>query len=86
MVAAGKIKQEDAGARLKGMRRMMTGLGERGESRGERRRDESERNVDWDAIRNRIEGAVDRGALTREEADAEYRKIREQRGGRGDRR
>lgn len=33
---------------------------------------------DWDAIRRRIEAAVERGDLTREEADAKYREIREQ--------
>ena len=34
--------------------------------------------VDWEAIRRRIEGAVERGDMTREEADARYREFREQ--------
>ena len=37
----------------------------------------------WEGIRQRIEGAVERGDLTREEADARYRKYRERVAGEG---
>lgn len=34
--------------------------------------------MDWDAIKRRIEGAVESGRMTREEADAKYREIKKQ--------
>ncbi len=36
--------------------------------------------VDWDAIKQRIEGAVERGDMTREEADAKYTAIKKRLG------
>ena len=66
MVAEGRISDEDARARLGAMRRMMA----------ERHKERTD--VDWDAIKRRIEGAVERGDLTREEADAKYRVIKKQ--------
>ena len=33
---------------------------------------------DWDAIKERIEGAVDRGDITRDEADAKYVEIKKE--------
>ena len=56
LVDEGKVSGKDARARLGAMRRMMA---EQHEERGD---------VDWDAIKKRIEGAVERGDLTREQA------------------
>ncbi len=81
MVADGKIKAEDAKTRLGEMRRMI----------GERNREpvtdntRRERDVDLDGLRRQIEGAVERGDMTREQANAVYRGIRERMGGRRER-
>ncbi len=37
---------------------------------------------DWEGIKKRIEGAVKSGDMTREEADAKYKAIRERMAGR----
>jgi beta-lactamase regulating signal transducer with metallopeptidase domain/polyhydroxyalkanoate synthesis regulator phasin len=71
-VAEGKISGKDARARLQGMRRMMA------ERRGDAR-------PDWEGIKKRIEGAVKSGDMTRDEADAKYKEIRERMAGRRDR-
>ena len=68
-VEAGEISGQDARTRLGQMRRMMARTyAEQHEERGD---------VDWEAIKERIEGAVKRGEMTREEADARYRGIKE---------
>ena len=36
---------------------------------------------DWEGIKKRIEGAVERGDMSREEADAKYKEIRERMAG-----
>ena len=36
---------------------------------------------DWESIKRRIEGAVERGDMTREEADAKYREIKQRMAG-----
>jgi len=66
-VAEGKISEVDARTRLEAMRRAMVERGDRSNQR-----------PDWDAIKQRIEAAVERGDLTREEADAKYREIKKQ--------
>ncbi|MHC4442172.1 MAG: hypothetical protein ACYTBZ_11385 [Planctomycetota bacterium] len=71
-VAEGKISEEDARTRLNGMRRAIAGQAKRGDDK---------REVDWDAIKKKIEGAVERGDLTREEADAKYRAIKKRMAG-----
>jgi len=72
-VAEGRISEEDARIRLNEMRRMIFGQGEhqRGVERSERE------HPDWEGIKRRIEAAVKSGKMTREEADAKYKKIRE---------
>lgn len=61
-VAEGEMSAEDAERKLQGYRREMSG---RGNDR-----------VDWDAVQKRIEGAVERGDITREEASAKYTEIK----------
>jgi len=83
MVEEDKAKPEDVERRLIQMRKMMGDQGKRGGERGDRER------PDWEAIKKRIEGAVASGKMTREEADAKYKAIRErmaQGAQRGDRR
>ncbi len=81
-VAAGKITAEQGRAKMEAMRRMMGQPSERGAERGATRRPTR---VDWGRIKDRIEGAVKRGDMTREEADAKYKEIRERTAGRRDR-
>jgi len=85
-VRAGKMTREEAGEKLDGYRRRMAmaGQSERGESRI-RREDAGKRDVDWEGIRKRIEGAVKNGDMTREEADAKYKEMRERMAGRRER-
>ena len=84
MVADGKIKAEDAKTRLAEMRRM---IGEGGERNLELDTDSTrrERDIDLDGLRRQIEGAIRRGDMTREQADAVYRGIRERMAGRRER-
>ena len=65
VVAEGRTSEAEARTRLEEMRREIS----ENRDRGNKRRD-------WGAIKRRIEGAVDRGDLTREEADAKYREIK----------
>jgi beta-lactamase regulating signal transducer with metallopeptidase domain len=67
LVAEGKVSEEDARTRLNEMRRIMAGQSQRGAGK----------DVDWESVKRRIEGAVASGKLTREEADAKYKEIRE---------
>lgn len=55
---------------------LVTGLAQRVASRLSASEREATEGVDWDAIKRRIEGAVERGDLTREEADAKYAAIK----------
>jgi len=75
MVEEGKAKPEDVEGRLIEMRKMMAGEGERS----------TRKDVDWESIKKRIEGAVKSGDMTREEADAKYKEIRERMAGRRER-
>lgn len=51
---------------------------------GERKREgEARKDIDWEGIKRRIEGAVKSGVITREEADAKYKEIRERMAGSG---
>jgi beta-lactamase regulating signal transducer with metallopeptidase domain len=68
MVKAGEASQEDVDTRLGQMRRMITNDGQ---AKTELNSKSSE-DVDWTKIESRIEGAVEAGELTREEADARY--------------
>ncbi|KPL13177.1 hypothetical protein AMJ85_00115 [candidate division BRC1 bacterium SM23_51] len=74
MVEDGKAKPEDVERRLIEMRKMMAGQAERG----------GKRDVDWEGIKKRIEGAVKSGKMTREEADAKYEEIKQRMGGQTD--
>jgi polyhydroxyalkanoate synthesis regulator phasin len=68
MVERGEVSEEDVRRRLGEMRRMI----------GQQRREkEVEPAVDWESIKKRVERAVDRGDMTRREADAKYREIKE---------
>ena len=70
IVEEGKAKPEDVEGRLIEMRKMMAGQGERS----------TRKDVDWEGIKRRIECAVKSGEMTREEADAKYKEIRERSG------
>ncbi|MBN2128259.1 MAG: hypothetical protein JW741_02140 [Sedimentisphaerales bacterium] len=65
-IAEGKITKEQGRAKLGAMRKM---IGEKSEST-------AGREVDWERIKKRIDGAVKSGQMTREQADAKYREIR----------
>jgi polyhydroxyalkanoate synthesis regulator phasin len=43
------------------------------------------KDIDWESIKKRIEGAVKRGDITREEADAKYEEIKKRTAGWGER-
>jgi hypothetical protein len=68
MVKAGEASQEDVDTRLGQMRRMITDEGQ-GKTK---LKPKSSDDFDWTKITSRIEGAVEAGELTREEADARY--------------
>jgi hypothetical protein len=78
-VEAGKISREDAGKKFqtaeKAIRKKMAGGRDRPPAR-------KPAQLNWENIKRRIEGAVKRGDMTRKEADAKYREIKERMGGR----
>ncbi|MFP6899035.1 MAG: M56 family metallopeptidase [Roseibacillus sp.] len=49
---------------------------ERGRERSRERKGERGREVDWESIKERIEGAVKEGKISREQADANYRELK----------
>ncbi len=65
-VVDGKISGQDARVRLREMREAIA-----------KRRGHTQDDLDWDNVQRRIEGAVERGDMTREEADAKYREIKQ---------
>jgi hypothetical protein len=67
MIEDGKAKPEDVERRLIEMRKMVGGASER----------EAAKEVDTEGIKRRIEDAVKSGEITREQADAKYKAIRE---------
>jgi hypothetical protein len=71
-IAEGKITEEQGRAKLAAMRKMIA----------EKSEGAAKRDVDWEGIKRRIEGAVESGDMTREQADAKYREIRERMAGR----
>jgi hypothetical protein len=79
LVADGKISEEAARARLEAMRKMMSQQRE-GATQERPTRERPTRETDMEAIKKRIEGAVESGIMTREEADAVYKGIRERMG------
>jgi len=79
MIEEGKAKPEDVERRLIEMRKMINDQSKRGSERGDRER------PGWEGIKRRIEGAVKSGKMTREEADAKYKEIRERMAGRSER-
>ena len=74
-VVAGKLSEEDAKAKLAAMRKMI----------GEKSKGDAKNGTDWESIKRRIESAVKSGDMTREEADAKYKEIRERMAGRRER-
>jgi len=64
-VAEGKISAAEGRAKMEAVRKM---IGEQ--------REGATRNIDWEGTKRRIEGAVKRGDITREEADAKYKEIK----------
>lgn len=76
-VASGRITAEQGRAKMQAMRKMAGQQTERG---ADRRATKPPARVDWEAIKARIEGAVKRGDLTREQADAKYKEIKERMG------
>jgi len=79
MVEDGEAKPEHVERRLIEMRKMMAEQTERGE-KSTRREDGGMRDVDWEGIKNRIEAAVKSGDMTREEAEAKYKEIKQRMG------
>jgi hypothetical protein len=70
-VADGKISREDARKRMEDLRKRM------GPENVEKKHDDNQDlRSRWEAIKKRIEGAVQRGEMTREEADRKYRELR----------
>ncbi len=57
--------------------KLVVGMSQRLAMRGEAANGRRAAAPDWDAVKRRIEGAVKSGEMTREEADAVYRSIRE---------
>ena len=86
-VEAGKISREDAGKRFAGAEKAIRERMAAGQRRRGRERDAAGKpaRVDWESIKRRIEGAVKRGDMTRREADAKYKEIRERMGRRDER-
>ncbi len=83
-VERGEITREEADERYREMKERMAR--EPGRGRVDHRHDVRDK---WEGIRERIEGAVERGEITREEANDKYREIkermaRERERGRGD--
>ena len=78
-VERGDLTREEADAKYREIREQW---GRERDNASDRRDDNSKRagRAVWEGIRQRIEGAVERGDLTREEADAKYREIRERMG------
>ena len=52
---------------------------------GEKSKGDAKNGTDWESIKRRIESAVKSGDMTREEADAKYKEIRERMAGRRER-
>jgi len=78
LVAEGKLTEKEARAKLVATRKMIWQKSERDTretTRGDRG-GESDKDVDWGAIRKRIEGAVKAGKMTREQADEAYNGFR----------
>jgi cell fate (sporulation/competence/biofilm development) regulator YmcA (YheA/YmcA/DUF963 family) len=65
-VAEGKLSEEDGRKRMEAMRKLI----------GEQPEGAAKRDVDWEGIKRRIEGAVESGKMTREEADEAYKGLR----------
>ncbi len=72
-VAAGKLSAEDGRKKMEAMRKMMAEQG----ARRERTERGGDARPDWEGIKRRVEGAVKAGKMTREQADAKYKEIRE---------
>ncbi len=72
LVTDGKIPAAAARARLHGMREVMESQWD--SPRGDKRK--HEQGINWDAVQRRIEGAVQNGEMSREDADAAYRGIK----------
>ena len=81
-VAAGKITAEQGRAKMEALRKMAGQPTERG---AEKHATRKPTRPDWEGIKARIEGAVKRGDITREQADAKYKEIKERMGGRRER-
>ena len=81
-IAAGKLTKEQGRERLAAMRKM---IGEKSVAPAKKksRPGEAREDVDWEAIKRRIEGAVKSGKMTREEADAQYAEIKKRMAGEG---
>ena len=82
-IEAGEITEEQGKARLEGMKERLAGQGDRGK-KSTGREDGGKKDVDWEGIKKRIEGAVKSGRITREEADAQYEAIKKRMAGEGE--
>ena len=81
-VERGEITREEADDRYREIKERVAHQREhgRGDHPDDRQRDRQAERDRWESIRERIEGAVERGEITREEADDKHRELRERMG------
>lgn len=72
------MQKADRGAEREKVRRKRT---RDGADRNRKRSDRAEADIDWEAVKKRIESAVERGEMTRKEADAAYTELRKRAAG-----
>lgn len=82
-VEDGKISRQEADAKYREIKKRASAGGdardgdkERSRERSRERKGEGGREVDWESIKERIEGAVKDGKISREQADANYRELK----------
>ncbi len=82
-VEDGKISRQEADAKYRKIKDQASvggeardGDKERSRERSRGRKGEGGREVDWESIKERIEGAVKDGKISREQADANYRELK----------
>ncbi|MFP6881132.1 MAG: hypothetical protein VCA34_09285 [Roseibacillus sp.] len=74
-VEDGKISRQEADAKYREIKKRASAGGDAPDGDKERK-GEGGREVDWESIKERIEGAVKDGKISREQADANYRELK----------
>ncbi|MDE0959075.1 MAG: hypothetical protein OSB12_10625, partial [Planctomycetota bacterium] len=77
-VAAGKITQEEGRARYEELRKRLTARQEPAVEKPQQARPKKTRSIDGAAVRKRLEGAIESGAMTWEQARDRYIEVMEQ--------